>query len=221
MKIIEVESIDSTNDYLLDHLHDLPNHTILRADYQSAGHGRRDHKWDSLSKENLLFSILIKDNIKPFQVSMVALYSIIEILKKHGIKAYVKFPNDIYVSNEKICGLLTQTIYEDTLQGIVVGIGLNVHDQTHMSMAQLTSEDLDVHDVMMEILNFFFKNLKTNFSFIIDAINQASYLKGKSIDYKEYGLVSFISVDEDGYVLLKTTQGLMKYPINEIQIGKV
>lgn len=221
MKIMEVESIDSTNDYLLAHLHDLPSHTILRADYQTRGHGRRDHQWDSQSGENLLFSILIKDKIRPYEVSMVALYSIMEMMKHHGIQAYVKFPNDLYVNDDKICGILTQTIYEGTIQGIVIGIGLNIHDHDHMAMDQLVDEKLDVHDVMMEILNIFFKSLTINFSIIIDAINQRSYLKGKIIDYKDYGPVSFLSIDEDGYVFMKTKRGLYKYPVNEIQIGKV
>lgn len=219
--IIEFDEIDSTNTYIENNLQSLPNHTLVRALYQSKGRGRRDHTWDSPYGENLLFSILIKEDVNPFVLSMCATLAITQVLMRYGGKAFIKFPNDIYVADEKICGLLTTALFEDGYQGTIIGIGLNVHDRHHYAMDRFTSCKIDLHKLMCEIDEQFMENRHLPFCQIIAQINERSYLKGKKINYKNYGEVLFENLNEDGSVSMNIGTKVIKIALNEINLGNM
>lgn len=126
MKYIEFEEIDSTNTYIHDHYQELDDDTIVRAHYQTHGRGRSNHIWEANKNEQLLFSYYMKQNVDPLKVSAIMAYAIVTVLRMKQINAFIKWPNDIYVNNQKIAGILVETIYENTLQGIIIGTGLNI-----------------------------------------------------------------------------------------------
>ncbi len=105
--------------------------SVWAAEFQSEGRGQRGNRWESAACENLTFSILFKPDMVPaagqFVITQVAALGVVEYLRSYGVQARVKWPNDIYVGDRKICGMLIENILRgDRLSVSVCGIGLNI-----------------------------------------------------------------------------------------------
>lgn len=140
--IIWLEEVDSTNEEAKRRINDIDNLSVLSARKQTAGRGQRGNSWISEPGANLTFSIILKFSdgkasgmhrfpairaVDQFAVTELASLSIIDLLAGHGIKARIKWPNDIYVGNSKICGILIEnSVRGDYLSTSITGIGLNV-----------------------------------------------------------------------------------------------
>lgn len=97
--------------------------------------GQHGNKWSSQPGENLTFSIVIKDfRIKSNEqsaISQVTALSLTDFLESHEISAKIKWPNDIYVGDEKICGILIENALKgQEIDWSIIGIGLNVNQLT-------------------------------------------------------------------------------------------
>jgi len=129
-----VESIDSTNEYLKKHWAEFGPFAFLRAGFQSAGKGRGDHSWEAKKDENLLFSLLIKEPSVLEHVDMLVLRSALIVAKAIeglGIEGVsIKWPNDIYVRDKKVCGILLEGRLPSF---VVIGIGVNVNQTAFAS----------------------------------------------------------------------------------------
>lgn len=128
------EEIHSTHQYCIDLLaKNKPKEgTVIMADYQSKGRGQGANPWKSEAGKNLLFStILYPINLSivdTFFIPVFCSLAIVDFLAKYDIVAWVKWPNDIYVGNRKIAGILFQTtINRQLIKQLVVSIGLNVN----------------------------------------------------------------------------------------------
>jgi BirA family transcriptional regulator, biotin operon repressor / biotin---[acetyl-CoA-carboxylase] ligase len=124
------DSIGSTNDYLRD-LRDAPEFTVVVADEQTAGKGRRQRVWHSERGAGLYFSILLRPAESAQLVSLVASIAVAEALSSRGVDSVdVKWPNDILVRERKICGILCEAAGSSaTGLRVVAGIGINLnHD---------------------------------------------------------------------------------------------
>jgi biotin-[acetyl-CoA-carboxylase] ligase BirA-like protein len=135
MKLIKLDAIDSTNDFLkaLSSQDDLDNFTVVTAENQTKGKGQMGSKWQSESGKNLIMSALVKEfiynNEQVFNLSLIVSLSVIEVLKSLNIPDLsIKWPNDIMSYNKKIGGILIEnTIKSDGRIVSVVGLGLNVN----------------------------------------------------------------------------------------------
>jgi len=135
MKLIKLDAIDSTNDFLksLSSQDELDNFTVVTAENQTKGKGQMGAKWQSESGKNLIMSALVKDflydNEQFFNLSIVVSLAVIEVLKTLNISDLsIKWPNDIMSYNKKIGGILIEnTIKSDGRIMSVVGLGLNVN----------------------------------------------------------------------------------------------
>ncbi len=113
------------------------NLSVVAARGQTAGRGQGDHRWHSTPGENLTFSILYRFE-GPFAlaasdallITQVTTLGLRDYLLGHGVQARIKWPNDIWVGDRKICGILIENILEGNriLAGIV-GIGLNLNER--------------------------------------------------------------------------------------------
>lgn len=126
------ESIDSTN-LEIKRLaeQDAPHGTVVLAEQQDEGRGRMGHQWVSPKRTGLWFSLLLRPDILPEQASMMTLVAAMAVEKAveetQGVKAGIKWPNDIVLNGKKICGILTEMEIKDKkVDYIVVGIGINV-----------------------------------------------------------------------------------------------
>lgn len=135
-EILYKEITDSTNADVRRMAEDgADNGLLVVADAQTAGKGRRGRAWKSEKGTNLYFSMLLKPDFTPDKASMITLiaaFSVAKVIAKDtGLDAKIKWPNDIVVGKKKICGILTEmSIERDYIHHIVVGIGINVNEES-------------------------------------------------------------------------------------------
>jgi BirA family biotin operon repressor/biotin-[acetyl-CoA-carboxylase] ligase len=147
MKLIKLDAIDSTNDFLkaLASKDELDNFTVVIAENQTKGKGQMGAKWLTESGKNLTMSVLIKDflfdNEQVFNLSIITSLSVFDTLKSLNIPDLsIKWPNDIMSYNKKIGGILIEnTIKSDGRIVSVVGIGLNVNQTNFENLPNASS----------------------------------------------------------------------------------
>lgn len=168
MKIIWLDTIDSTNSEALRTLSSLEGGTVLAAFEQTAGRGQRGNRWFVQPGKNLTFSVVLKfeEGQFPaawsFRLNMLCPLVIARFLRSAGVSAKVKWPNDVYVGRRKICGILVENVLgSDGVSAAVLGIGLNVN-QTDFpevsgatSVRLLTGRDLDLNESLEDISGLF------------------------------------------------------------------
>ena len=124
--------IDSTNMQAHRELGEAGEGTVWVADYQTAGRGQRGNSWESGDGQNLLFTVLLKPEFlniqKQFAISQIAALSVVKYLETKGLHPKIKWPNDIYINDRKICGILIEhSVAGANLSASIVGIGINVN----------------------------------------------------------------------------------------------
>ena len=132
-RLTVVDVTGSTNDDLLEAgKQGAPHGTGLAARAQTAGRGRRGHKWDSTAG-NLLLSIVLRPSVDPAKYSGLAAVSglaVLEALKKHGLANEIglKWPNDLVARGRKLGGILVEAARDNEGKPFAVcGIGVNVN----------------------------------------------------------------------------------------------
>lgn len=167
MKIIKLDAIDSTNDFLkgLIQNQSVENFTVVTAKKQTKGRGQMGSSWQTDDSKNLITSILIRDTLSStesiFEFNIAVAIAIVEGLKKFNIpELSIKWPNDIMSGNKKIAGILIENIFKEkgNIKSIV-GIGLNVN-QTNFenlpkasSLKKITHQEFDVEEILEAIVN--------------------------------------------------------------------
>ena len=111
-----------------------PNGTVVVADQQSAGRGRRGRTWASPAGANLYFTVLLRPKIAPDKASMLTLVMALAVAE--GIRSIaipgIKWPNDIVIDGRKVCGILTEmslSAEQGSIDHLVIGVGVNVAKQ--------------------------------------------------------------------------------------------
>lgn len=129
-KIVLKEMIDSTNQYLLDHVEYFNNGDICIAEYQYAARGRRGRKYYAPFGCNLYFSFYWCLPTETPHISLISLLVgvvTLDALRQLGIEDLkLKWPNDIYLNNKKLGGILIETKIKQGQVHLVIGIGLNL-----------------------------------------------------------------------------------------------
>ncbi len=130
-------TIDSTNSWAKRHIEELqPNEcAIITASEQTHGRGRQGRKWHAPKDKNLYLTFAFFEDIrKAFLFSQIASLSVYDTLLQHGVKATMKWPNDLLASGKKIAGCLTEV--DAATSCIIVGVGLNCN-MTHTEMQDI------------------------------------------------------------------------------------
>ena len=107
-----------------------PHGTLVTAEEQTAGRGRRGRSWSSPSGTAVYMSLVLRPKLPPTSASMVTLVAELAVSaavkKVTGAESRIKWPNDLVVGNKKICGILTEMSAElDCIHYVVIGIGIN------------------------------------------------------------------------------------------------
>lgn len=126
------KTIDSTSSYLKREYKSLKNFTFVSSDFQTKGRGRNTRSWISDKNTNLLFSFLLKEEelVDNFtSISILSALSVIKVLVKMKINnVSLKWPNDVFINDSKVAGILLEGISENNkLDAVIVGIGINVN----------------------------------------------------------------------------------------------
>lgn len=163
MKILHLEEVDSTNGWLMREADSLEAPLLVSAHTQTAGRGQRGNHWESEPGKNLTFSVLYRPYhfpaIAQFAISEAVALAIVDFLKSEKIEAMVKWANDIYVEDRKICGILIQhVLIGSEISYTVIGAGINVNQlrfvsdaPNPMSMAQLTGHSYDLDSLEKKV----------------------------------------------------------------------
>lgn len=165
--------------------------TVVLAEQQSAGRGRRGAVWASDSGDGLLFSLVLRPEYSRAYWSRLALASGLGIVyalrKEWGVEAQIKWPNDVYIDGKKCAGILVES--QDGFA--VVGVGLNVQgapegdDST--SLAEQLGESVCREEVLAAVLDGLFEESKhcaDRFSWQLERMRPLCWLTGKQVSFQ-------------------------------------
>ena len=227
-KLIHIEETDSTNRWLKAHGEGT---MVVVADYQTAGKGCGTNSWESERGKNLTFSMLIHPTDIPasqqFRITEVVSVALCEVLEQYIGDVSIKWPNDIYMGDKKICGVLI----ENRLQGNVIvdsiiGIGLNVNQTEFVSDApnpvslrQLLGREIDREALLYDFLETLetVSSSETTYS----AYRNKLFRMGKQAVFSDEtgrfeGTIQ--DVETDGRLLIKDLSGqARRYAFKEVQ----
>lgn len=239
-RIIKLDEVPSTNSFLIElaREYEVPQGTIILTDEQTNGRGQRSNTWESEKGLNLTFSFLLYphflDIMHQFQLSKMVTLGISDVLIQYGMDdVAIKWPNDIYIGDNKICGILIEnSIVGNTLDQSVVGVGLNVNQTKFVSDApnpisikQITGEEKDLSIVMTQLsdrFNYWYKKLYEGSSEEMDKVFEGRlYRKSGYHLYQEDGvtfLAKIVGINDIGQLVLEKENGEQKqYHFKEVQ----
>jgi len=210
---IELDTIDSTNNYIREHLDSLKTYSLVFAHHQTKGKGRITRFWYD-DKKSITASLLIK-NVKGDvkHLSLITAYAIFKALKELDLDVKIKWPNDIYVSDKKICGVLIETIISDTITAII-GFGINTNTEAFPDNLNATSiflekgietDNIKLAKRVAELIIDAYENVE--FKEIVRVNRENSYLMGKKVRLNYYGdgIEGYIyNLDESGNIIIDT-----------------
>ncbi|MCM1522293.1 MAG: biotin--[acetyl-CoA-carboxylase] ligase [Muribaculaceae bacterium] len=142
MALIQLDIIGSTNTYAASIADTLNHGDIIRAIAQTRGRGQRGNSWESEPGKNLTFSLMLRpegiEAAEQFLVSEAVAIGVARVLGRHlpETEVTVKWPNDIYAGDCKICGILIENVINGRmLVRSIAGIGINVNQKEFHSDA--------------------------------------------------------------------------------------
>lgn len=226
---IHFEELDSTNTYLKTNRAELPHGTAVYADRQTAGRGRYDRKWVS-QKGGLYFSILLKPKNTRFLANLTQLMavSVCRALEELGADPKIKWPNDVQVNAQKICGILSEAVTaKGRVEAVVLGAGVNVSQEglDKIDQPAVSLKELGINTTKERVLNLVLESFWRDYPALTDGgfkTIRADFLKrfaalGKEVTVKNGEKTIFGTaqdVSPNGTLMLRTASGL-----EEIYIG--
>ena len=165
-RILRVAETASTNSLLRELVikESLAEGSVVVADFQTAGRGQIGNTWESEAGKNLMFSLVLYPTCIPanrqFLISQIAALSVKETLDSYTDHVTVKWPNDIYWRDKKICGILIENDLSGHFIGrSISGIGININqNEFHsdapnpVSLKQITGQEHDRYEILSHIL---------------------------------------------------------------------
>lgn len=165
MKIERLPQAESTNTLMRDNAARYAHGDVLIVDKQTAGRGQRGNSWEAEPGKNLTFSLMLRPgNVPPAQaysLSMAVSLGVVDALRKlTALPVMIKWPNDIYVGNRKLAGILIENSFgADAINNCVVGMGININQTRFMSdapnpvsLAMLCDRDFDLDLVLKTVV---------------------------------------------------------------------
>lgn len=240
IKHCHIATINSTSLYLKENFDNADNFSFVSTAFQFEGKGRGDRTWVSPIGENLLFSFLIKDESlieKYKEISIATSYVIAKYIEEHyDVKPSIKWPNDVYVNDKKIAGILLEThMSEDNIDGLIVGVGFNInqilfpndfiHPATSLKLLTQKDEDIDKirDELFIRIVSYLLKLKNGNNDFYSYAL-QNNYLQDKTCYAEVNGKeekVEVITINRDCSLRVKLNNEFYDLVSGEIHFSKI
>lgn len=234
---IFIRNISSTNTFASELVKTgrVSEGTIIHTDYQLAGRGQPGNRWHSAKGRNLLFTVILFPRImagEQFFLSMAVSAGICSFLKKYIPYPQIKWPNDIYISNRKIAGILIEnSLQGDMIEHSIVGIGLNINQQRFpraipnpISLSRVTGKKFDTDKCLREIaqsLDEKYKILQSGdkkgiyeeYISLLYRYNEWHYYRDKAGIFR--GMI--VSVKPSGLLVIKKEEGTLdEYSFREV-----
>ena len=240
--IIRLRKTVSTNNYLRELLassrEQLSEGMVVSADYQTKGRGQVGNVWESEDGKNILFSMLLFPSSieanQQFVISKMVSLAVAGVLKEEIDDVFIKWPNDIYWRDKKIAGILIENdLCGSNIQYSVIGIGLNVNQDSFMSNApnpvslrQITGKTYDREDLLKRIVKriymLYIQLLREELNCFDEDYKEALYRHDGLYDYKaadENFKASIVDVLPSGHLVLETEAGKKRtFAFKEVSI---
>ena len=224
-RMVYLGETDSTNSWLREQGGE--EDMVAWTDYQTAGRGCGTNQWESERGKNLLFSILIHPvEVRPseqFRISMAISLAIVSALSDYADGWSIKWPNDIYWHNQKICGILIENrLSYGVIKDCIIGVGLNVNQREFqsdapnpVSLRQVLGHDVEREELLYKIMDCF-------------SIAKDNGPRYRSMLYRRTGFhpyrdadgdfeAEIVDVENDGHLLLKDRTGReRRYAFKEV-----
>lgn len=198
-KLIHLDEISSTNDYVKQNIRNLEHMSAVYADRQSSGHGRLGRKWVDTGDENLFLTLVLKpfNTLNPIYPNFTQYLSVILALvleEEYNLKPQIKWPNDVLINGKKIAGILSEGTTKGTeFLGLALGLGVNLNtsaqtlaiiDKPATSILNETGQKIDKVIFIKKLLNKFCllydSFIKDGFLSVKDLyVNRAYFLNGE------------------------------------------
>ena len=240
--IINLDSIESTNNYAEQLCtNSNPNHgTVITTRFQGAGRGQIGRKWHSTYDKNVLMSIIVRPSFleisQQFFLSMTIALAIRDVIQDAVTtkKVTIKWPNDIYIDNKKVAGILIQSsIMKKSLKHCIIGIGVNINEPTFpLDIPYPTSLFLElgvevnlamVKDAILRSFNGGYSMLVANkCTMLKDAYESHLYLKGQVADFvrlknEEPFTGIILGISQEGMLRILIDEVEQQFVVNEIK----
>lgn len=192
--LIKLDKIGSTNDYAIELLSkkELEDGTIIWALEQTKGKGEGGNSWESEAGKNLTVTVIFRPSFLPpgkqFYLLQIVALGVYDYLKMFVDDVYIKWPNDLYVGNKKIAGILIEnSIIGEKLNSSIAGIGININQikfpsflENPISLKNLTS----IHYKLKESLDLLNLHVKANYQLLKDGKYEEIKSRYQSVLYK-------------------------------------
>ncbi len=222
--------IDSTNNRALELAADgYPEGTVVVAETQTAGRGRRGRTWYSPPRHGLYLSVILRPQLPVREIPRVSLVigvAVAETLEAaFQLPARIKWPNDILINNRKIAGVLSEVVTgSQGIDCIVTGIGLNINNPLQDFPGDLRTAPTSVlaeketpvsrvrvlQELLMHLETRYYQLLEGNFNGILDKGKSLSTIIGKEVEYDSQNgpaIGQAVDIDDNGFLLVKDKWG--------------
>jgi BirA family biotin operon repressor/biotin-[acetyl-CoA-carboxylase] ligase len=244
IRFVHLDETDSTNRFCLNDLDEASigqgqpvRMVVVSTDYQSAGRGQGNNTWESERGQNLLFSILCHPVWVPVRMQFI-LSECIALAIRDALSAFteaitIKWPNDIYYQDRKICGILIENrLSGGRIKDCVIGVGLNVNQQEFhsdapnpVSLCEIVGHEVDRQQLLKDIVKRFdeFMEMSRRGDYGAIAGTYASCL------YRSHGFYPYrdrqgafeaaiVEVEDDGRLILRDREGAIReYMFKEVE----
>lgn len=219
LKRLEFDEIDSTNLYLKEHYKELPDWTVVSANYQSQGRGRFNRTFEVEKGLGSICSILLKEDfaLNNFELlSILTGVAVAKTLEEYRLEPMIKWPNDVLLNGKKVSGILLEGVSIDKMEALIVGVGINVNQTSFdselsnaISMQIASNKRYCVSAVREDfIINFccIYEDFKKGSKEFLAYMRNHNYFKNKEV----YALVNnekrkikVLDVLDNGHLLIE------------------
>ncbi|WP_286150743.1 biotin--[acetyl-CoA-carboxylase] ligase [Bacteroides acidifaciens] len=237
--LVHISETNSTNNYLqtLCAQEKVEEFTTVVADFQTSGRGQRGNSWESEPHKNLLFSFVLLPEFlearRQFLISQIISLAIKEELDTYTNDISIKWPNDIYWKEKKICGILIENdLMGRNISQSIAGIGININQEEFhspapnpVSLYQITGKQYDIFEVLKNIMlriQSYYCQLKKNDTLSIVAHYEKSLFRKEGMHrYKDTNgefLARIVCVEPEGRLILEDEmQAKRRYMFKEVE----
>ncbi len=224
-RVLYFPIVNSTMDEAMTLARDgCPDFTVVVADRQTKGRGRLARQWQSI-QGGLYFTMVLRPNLLPAESALINLAAAVDmaetLISLYGVKAQLKWPNDILVGHRKLVGILSQMAAEsDRIDFVNLGIGVNVYNDTKnvhppaVSLVDLTHQPVSRSDVLITFWDRFEKRIKDgDLQNVIEQWKQYAVTLGRNVSVqtlKERIEGKAVDIEPNGGLILETAAGERK-----------
>jgi BirA family biotin operon repressor/biotin-[acetyl-CoA-carboxylase] ligase len=233
--IMIFDELDSTNTYCLKNFDKMNDCTVVIAKTQRKGKGRFGREWVSEEDKDITMSILLKPNseVNVLKYIISSSLAVLRTLRNFDVSdLFIKWPNDIYYKDKKLCGILTETSIEMTskvVEAVVIGIGLNVNStisqrvKNAISLYEILGFQVKRVSIISQILSYFDEFVNTSYDSLFSEWKENMGYLGEEVIVKkgdEEIECRFVDVSRSGEIVVEKDRRIMMFSFGEITLRR-